>query len=153
MFYSQNILTRKGKLGIIWLAATYKGPKNKYLSSKDFKKVNIIRACEYIMHPTLPFALRLSSTLLVGVVRVYREQTRIILIEANEMVKAVSSAIAEKRLSKELQMASPEQKRDTITLPLLLDYDMEFPECQEQIHTDHLVAFAKVCIHKSLDIL
>lgn len=31
------------------------------------------------MHPTLPFALRLSSTLMVGVVRVYREQTRIIL--------------------------------------------------------------------------
>lgn len=31
-----------------------------------------------IIDPVVPFALRLSSNLMVGVVRIYREQTRIV---------------------------------------------------------------------------
>ncbi|KXJ09753.1 hypothetical protein AC249_AIPGENE2758 [Exaiptasia diaphana] len=59
------------------------------------------------------------------------------------MMKAVKAAIAQQRLTSELQLKQPEQRQDAITLPLLLDYEFDLPECQEQIHTDYLVTFAR----------
>ncbi|XP_078355157.1 uncharacterized protein LOC144639731, partial [Oculina patagonica] len=75
MFYSVDILTRKGRLGLIWLAATY-GESKKGMANRDFRKVNIPRACHDIVNPVVPFALRLSSHLMIGVVRIYHEQTK-----------------------------------------------------------------------------
>ncbi|XP_032227591.1 double-strand-break repair protein rad21 homolog [Nematostella vectensis] len=141
MFYSHQILTRKGKLGIIWLAANYDGSR-RFLSSRDFRKVNIVKACNEIINPKLPFALRLSSTLLVGVVRVHREQARIVLVEATDMMKAVKDLFT-KPSADDLQMDQPVSDK-VLTLPLLLDYEFDLPDfCEDRVVNEHLIALAK----------
>ncbi|XP_068742378.1 meiotic recombination protein REC8 homolog [Montipora capricornis] len=91
MFYSVDILTRKGRLGLIWLAATY-GESRRGMTLREYKRVNISRACRDIIDPVVPFALRLSSNLMVGVVRIYREQTKNVWVEATHVYRTIKNA-------------------------------------------------------------
>ncbi|CEH17847.1 Sister chromatid cohesion complex Cohesin, subunit RAD21/SCC1 [Ceraceosorus bombacis] len=77
MFYSADILggPRRG-LGLVWLAATL-GAKNaiRKLNKRDIATCDIGKTCEAVMNPKEPMALRLSSQLLYGVVRIYVQQS------------------------------------------------------------------------------
>jgi cohesin complex subunit SCC1 len=75
MFYSEFILTRKGPLAKIWLAAHWE----KKLSKTQVCQTNLVKSVEDIINPSLPLALRLSSQLLLGIVRIYSRQTRYLL--------------------------------------------------------------------------
>ncbi|BGP12824.1 R8 protein [Rhodosporidiobolus nylandii] len=86
MFYNTEILTsRKGGLAVFWLAATL-GSKGtgavKKLSKAEILKSNIVRACEKVISPEEPLALRLSSNLMMGIARVYQTKYN---IHANEV--------------------------------------------------------------------
>nr|WJN25045.1 meiotic cohesin complex subunit [Pseudozyma pruni] len=134
MFYSHDILSRrKTGLGIVWLAATL-GDRSvvRRLSRKDILNVDVRKACEYVRHPTEPLALRLSSQLMYGVVKLYGHQTELlyqdvinvhhdvrrrILAGATTMVETVN-----------IDMRKPVTSVDAITLPLdlaffTLDFD------------------------------
>ncbi|XP_015763016.1 PREDICTED: serine/arginine repetitive matrix protein 1-like [Acropora digitifera] len=112
MFYSVDILTRKGRLGLIWLAATY-GESRRGMTQRDYKRVNISRACRDIIDPVVPFALRLSSNLMVGVVRIYREQTRIVWVEAKHVYKTIKDAYGMR--IKDIDLANPTLREEAIT--------------------------------------
>lgn len=71
MFYSTHMLGRKGPLAVIWVAA-HKDPK--FLKRAFVDTTSINAACETIMFPEAPLALRLSGQLVLGVVRVYYRQ-------------------------------------------------------------------------------
>ncbi|KAK9470345.1 Rec8 like protein-domain-containing protein [Dipodascopsis tothii] len=76
MFYSPDILSnRTTGLGTVWLVATL-GSKSglRRVQKKDILSVSIPRACDLIVHPPQPLALRLSSNLLYGVISVYNQQ-------------------------------------------------------------------------------
>jgi meiotic recombination protein REC8 len=47
--------------------------------------VNVKQACETILKPAAPIALRLQGTLLYGVSRVYSEQCRYVLTDAERV--------------------------------------------------------------------
>ena len=44
------------------------------VQKKDIVEVNLPKACETIIHPEAPLALRLQSNLLYGISRVFKEQ-------------------------------------------------------------------------------
>ncbi len=76
MFYNNDILSRrKSGLGIVWLAATL-GDRSviRRLTRKDILGVRISAACDFLRSPTEPLALRLSSQLMYGVVKLYSSQ-------------------------------------------------------------------------------
>lgn len=76
MFYEQAILTnKKDGMGVIWLAATL-GSKHsvRRIQKRDYLSVDVSKACRAIVTPTEPLALRTSSSLMVGVSRVFERQ-------------------------------------------------------------------------------
>ncbi|KAK6001157.1 hypothetical protein QM012_003240 [Aureobasidium pullulans] len=84
MFYSHEVLTsRKHGVATVWLVATL-GSKStlKKVDRKDICAVNIPKACQTIVSPEAPMALRLQSNLLYGVTRVYGEQCNFVLKDA-----------------------------------------------------------------------
>ncbi|KAI5252770.1 hypothetical protein E4T42_03174 [Aureobasidium subglaciale] len=84
MFYSHEVLTsRKHGVATVWLVATL-GSKStlKKVDRKEICAVNITKACQTIVSPEAPMALRLQSNLLYGVTRVYGEQCNFVLKDA-----------------------------------------------------------------------
>lgn len=74
MFFTQELLSRRDSgFGLLWLAATL-GAKSSFkkLPKRDVMGADIAQLCDLIAEPGEPLALRLSSTLMVGVARVYK---------------------------------------------------------------------------------
>jgi cohesin complex subunit SCC1 len=67
MFYSNQILARKGPLGLVWIAAHMEGR----LKRQQINSTSISASVDTLMDPEVPLALRLSGQLLLGVVRIY----------------------------------------------------------------------------------
>ena len=86
MFYSETLLQKNGPLARIWLSASMerKLPKTSVLQQ------NVTDGVEEIIKPShAPFALRLSSQLLLGVVRIYQRKTRYLLDDCNEAMMKI----------------------------------------------------------------
>ncbi len=63
------------------------GPKSKTakISRKAIQEVNVQKACETIIEPGAPIALRLQSSLLYGVSRVFSQQCNYVLSDAEKV--------------------------------------------------------------------
>ena len=135
MFYSTDILShRKTGLGIVWLAATL-GDRSvvRRLSRREILSVNITSTCESIRLPIEPLALRLSSQLLYGVVKLYRHQTELLYQDVGNVhsdvrrrrLLAVSTGLTE---TEDIDMRKATKGVEAITLPVdlaffALDFD------------------------------
>ncbi|KAG5176608.1 Rec8 like protein-domain-containing protein [Tribonema minus] len=80
MFYSSTILSKKGPLGKIWLAAHY----DKKLTKNQIYAMDITESVDSIVHPNVPLALRVSGHLLLGVVRIYSRKVQYLLSDCSE---------------------------------------------------------------------
>lgn len=88
MFYSQHVLTKKGPLAKIWLAAHMQSKLTKAMVfSTDLRK-----AVESIISPEVPMALRLTSNLLLGVVRILHRKSKYLLQESSEAMTRLKIA-------------------------------------------------------------
>ncbi|KAF8940396.1 Rec8 like protein-domain-containing protein [Dissophora ornata] len=85
MFYSEAILSKKGPLAKVWLAAHWE----RKLTKTQFLQTNLHNSVDAIMGADqAPMALRLSGQLLLGVARIYSRKTRYLLEDCNEaMIK------------------------------------------------------------------
>lgn len=72
MFYSTQILAKKGPLGLVWIAAHLDGR----LKRQQINSASIDESVDTLLHPEAPLALRLSGQLLLGVVRIYQRKVR-----------------------------------------------------------------------------
>ena len=72
MFYSTQILAKKGPLGLVWIAAHLDGR----LKRQQISGASIGESVDTLLHPEAPLALRLSGQLLLGVVRIYQRKVR-----------------------------------------------------------------------------
>eukprot|EP00696_Hemimastix_kukwesjijk_P012904 gnl/Hemi2/26220_TR8797_c0_g1_i1.p1 gnl/Hemi2/26220_TR8797_c0_g1~~gnl/Hemi2/26220_TR8797_c0_g1_i1.p1 ORF type:complete len:497 (+),score=136.03 gnl/Hemi2/26220_TR8797_c0_g1_i1:137-1627(+) len=88
MFYSNIIFTKKGPLGLIWLAAHL---SNK-ISKKQIVQVNIEESVQSVSSPPMPLALRLSGHLLLGIVKIYQRKVRYLLNDCNESLAKIKMA-------------------------------------------------------------
>ncbi|KAJ6003032.1 hypothetical protein N7451_005579 [Penicillium sp. IBT 35674x] len=87
MFYSHEILTSpEHGVATIWLVATL-GSRSitRRFNRKAILEVDVPGACNVIINPEAPMALRLQGNLLFGVSRVYHEQCGYALLDAQSM--------------------------------------------------------------------
>ncbi|KAL5118213.1 R8 protein [Pleosporales sp. CAS-2024a] len=114
MFYSHEVLTsRKYGVATVWLVATL-GSKSclKRIHRKQILDVDVVKACQTIVDPVAPMALRLQSNLLYGVSRVYLQQCGYVLSDAqhahNAMVLMLRT-VKDHALDVDAGKARPEQ--------------------------------------------
>lgn len=75
MFYSTQILARKGPLGIVWMAAHVE----RKLNRNQVHEASIPGTVDVLLSPEAPLALRLSGQLLLGVCRIYARKVSYLL--------------------------------------------------------------------------
>ncbi|KAM6513957.1 hypothetical protein FALCPG4_015145 [Fusarium falciforme] len=81
MFYSETLLQKSGPLARIWLSANLQ----RKVSKKHVLQSNIIDSIALITTPSqAPMALRLSSQLQAGAVRIYQRKTRYLLDDCDD---------------------------------------------------------------------
>lgn len=80
MFFSTYVLTKKGPLAKIWLAAHW----DKKLTRSEIRAIDLNQTIVHIIQPVVPIALRTSGELLIGVVRVYALKVKQLLKDATD---------------------------------------------------------------------
>ncbi|CAG8614459.1 3567_t:CDS:10 [Dentiscutata erythropus] len=124
MFYSEAILSKKGPLAKVWLAAHWE----RKLSKAQFLQTNIQTSVGAILGGDQPpMALRLSGQLLLGVVRIYSRKAKYLLDDCNEALHKIKMAFrpGEVDLVEEQRIANFE----SITLPdNITEFDILLPD-------------------------
>ncbi|GJQ13498.1 hypothetical protein GpartN1_g5289.t1 [Galdieria partita] len=87
MFYSTEILTKKGPLGRVWLAATIGKER---IQKKFALDVSISSLCAEVLRPPNPYALRLSAQLMIGICRIFEKKCSIVFVSANDTIHQLS---------------------------------------------------------------
>ncbi|XP_055977532.1 double-strand-break repair protein rad21-like protein 1 [Sorex fumeus] len=80
MFYTQVLMSKRGPLAKIWLAAHWE----KKLTKAHVFECNLEITIEKILSPKVKIALRTSGHLLLGVVRIYNRKAKYLLADCNE---------------------------------------------------------------------
>ncbi|KAF7954666.1 hypothetical protein EAE96_005785 [Botrytis aclada] len=145
MFYSHEILTsRKHGIATVWLVATL-GSKSstKKITRKAILDVDVKKACNTILEPDAPMALRLQSNLLYGISRVYGQQVGYVLsdtIHVEQNLRGLGKKLTG-GLDLEIMKVKPGQLMlvddpafdPEIPLPeLFLDYNFDIDDHQSQ---------------------
>nr|XP_043611727.1 sister chromatid cohesion 1 protein 3 [Erigeron canadensis] len=111
MFYSHNLLAKKGPLGTVWCAAHLQNR----LKKSNYITINIPSTVEQIMNPQAPIALRLSGHLLLGVVRIYSKKVEYLQHDYNALSIEISKTYAYADIN--LPQDANQAKFESITLP------------------------------------
>ncbi|GMT31598.1 hypothetical protein PFISCL1PPCAC_22895, partial [Pristionchus fissidentatus] len=111
MFYAQFVLSKKGPLAKIWLAAHWE----KKLSKAQIYETNIQDAVDEIKQPKVKIALRTTGHLLLGIVRIHSQKTKYLLADCNDAFFKIKEAFRTGRL--ELIEETYEAPKKAITLP------------------------------------
>ncbi|XP_047938215.1 sister chromatid cohesion 1 protein 4-like isoform X2 [Salvia hispanica] len=149
MFYSQFILAKKGPLGTIWIAAHLE----RKLRKNQVADTDIGVSVDSILSPDVPIALRLSSHLLLGVVRIYSRKVNYLFDDCSEALLNVKQAFRSAAVD-----LPPEQSKapyHTITLPETFDLDdFELPD-NEIFHGNfvdhHISSREQITLQDTLD--
>lgn len=88
MFYSTTVLTKRGPLAKVWLAAHVHTKLTKAMALST----NVSAAVSRIIAPEAPMALRLTSQLLLGVVRIYSRKAKYLLADSSEALARLKLA-------------------------------------------------------------
>nr|KAG5686682.1 hypothetical protein BaRGS_026001 [Batillaria attramentaria] len=88
MFYAHFVLSKKGPLARIWLAAHW----DKKLTKAHVFETNIDSSVEAILKPKVKMALRTSGHLMLGVVRIYSRKAKYLLADCNEAFVKIKMA-------------------------------------------------------------
>ncbi|EGE07540.1 Rad21/Rec8 N terminal domain-containing protein [Trichophyton equinum CBS 127.97] len=114
MFYSHEILTsREHGVATVWLVATL-GAKSttRKVNRKAILEVDVPKACDMIIRPDAPMALRLQGNLLYGVSKVYHQQCGYALLDAEAMrdrMKTMLKVVNNAGLDPDAGKARPDQ--------------------------------------------
>ncbi|WOG83018.1 hypothetical protein DCAR_0102191 [Daucus carota subsp. sativus] len=136
MFYSQFILAKKGPLGTIWIAAHLE----RKLRKNQVADTDIGDSVDSIISPDVPIALRLSSHLLVGVVRIYSRKVNYLFDDCSEALLKIKQAF--RSTAVDLPPEESTAPYHSITLPETFDLDdFELPDNDlEGNYVDHHIS-------------
>ncbi|KAM0926034.1 hypothetical protein ACQ4PT_003878 [Festuca glaucescens] len=127
MFYSQFILAKKGPLGTIWIAAHLE----RKLRKNQVTDTDIGVSVDSIIFPEVPIALRLSSHLMVGVVRIYSRKVNYLFHDCSEALLKIKQAF--RSTAVDLPPEESTAPYHSITLPETFHLDdFELPEAAFQ---------------------
>ncbi|CAH9077395.1 unnamed protein product [Cuscuta europaea] len=132
MFYSQFILAKKGPLGTIWIAAHLE----RKLRKNQIADTDIGVSVDTILSPDAPIALRLSSHLLLGVVRIYSRKVNYLFDDCSEALLKVKQAF--RSTAVDLPPEKSKAPYHSITLPETFELDdFELPDI-DTIHGNYV---------------
>ncbi|KIY95515.1 Double-strand-break repair-like protein rad21, partial [Monoraphidium neglectum] len=118
MFYSTQILAKKGPLGLVWIAAHLDGR----LKRQQINGASIGESVDTLLHPEAPLALRLSGQLLLGVVRIYQRKVIYLHKDCEEAVVKFKTALRSQNAGQgagvDLPAGADTAAEDEITLTL-----------------------------------
>ena len=119
MFYAHFVLSKKGPLGKLWLAAHWE----KKLSKAHIYDIDIENSVDDILNPQSKMALRTSGHLMLGVVRIHNRKAKYLLADCNEAFVKIKMAF--RPGVDETGVDLPEQAAfNAITLPdVFQDFD------------------------------
>eukprot|EP01040_Poterioochromonas_malhamensis_P000004 gene4-4_t len=120
MFYSQIILSRKGPLGRIWLAAHFE----KKLSKSQIFTTDISDAVETLLDPSADLALRVSGHLMLGIVRIYSKKVKYLMIDCTDAMWKMQLAFHPGKVDIDLQ---PTLNVDDTRFYGNISLDMDYP--------------------------
>ncbi|KAF2083394.1 hypothetical protein K490DRAFT_51799, partial [Saccharata proteae CBS 121410] len=107
------LTSRKYGVATVWLVATLGSRSSlKKVNRKAILSVDVTKACETILQPEAPMALRLQSNLLYGLSRVYSEQVSYILTDAQHTqnnIRAMLKIVRTAELDTEAGRTRPDQ--------------------------------------------
>uniref|UniRef100_A0A8R1XTF6 Rad21/Rec8-like protein N-terminal domain-containing protein n=1 Tax=Onchocerca volvulus TaxID=6282 RepID=A0A8R1XTF6_ONCVO len=131
MFYAQFVLSKKGPLAKIWLAAHWE----KKLSKAQIYETNVQDAVDEILKPKVKMALRTTGHLLLGIVRIYSRKAKYLLADCNEAFLKIKMAFRPGQV--ELDEDGQQAATAAINLPEVFhDFDAALPDFNElDMHT------------------
>lgn len=88
MFYGAFVLSKKGPLAKVWLAAHW----DKKLTKAQVFETNVESTVDSIISPQVKMALRTSGHLLLGVVRIYSRKQKYLLHDLGEACAKIKMA-------------------------------------------------------------
>ncbi|KAH6917396.1 Rec8 like protein-domain-containing protein [Coprinopsis sp. MPI-PUGE-AT-0042] len=145
MFFTPDLLAKRDSgFGLLWLAATL-GSKSafKKLPRRSVITADISNLCDLISQPAEPLALRLSSNLMFGVVRVYKVKQEIFLSDVTSCVTSLKKVVSEmnsKAVDARLELAQTSARPSAITInpdsrgANILDYDAFVTDWDEYLN-------------------
>ncbi|KAF5199699.1 sister chromatid cohesion 1 protein 4-like, partial [Thalictrum thalictroides] len=149
MFYSQFILAKKGPLGTIWIAAHLE----RKLRKNQVADTDIGVSVDSILFPEVPIALRLSSHLLLGVVRIYSRKVNYLFHDCSEALLKVKQAF--RSTAVDLLPEESTAPYHSITLPETFDLDdFELPDSdnyQGNFVDHHVSTQEQITLQDSMD--
>ncbi|NXM83768.1 RD21L protein, partial [Oenanthe oenanthe] len=111
MFYVHLLISKRGPLAKIWLAAHWE----KKLTKAHIFECNLEATVQKILSPKLAIALRTSGHLLLGVVRIYHRKAKYLLADCSEALTKMKTAFRPGLL--DLPAENFEAAYQSITLP------------------------------------
>ncbi|KAK2669889.1 Rad21/Rec8-like protein, C-terminal, eukaryotic [Fusarium oxysporum f. sp. vasinfectum] len=113
MFYSETLLQKSGPLASVWLSANFE----RKLSKKHVLQSNIADSIAVIITPSqAPMALRLSSQLLLGVVRIHQRKTHYLLDDCDHTWVKMKMAFRPS-IDHDIPASLQLPEREALTLP------------------------------------
>ncbi|XP_030225915.1 double-strand-break repair protein rad21 homolog A [Gadus morhua] len=126
MFYAHFVLSKRGPLAKIWLAAHW----DKKLTKAHVFECNLESSVESIICPKVKMALRTSGHLLLGVVRIYHRKAKYLLADCNEAFIKIKMAFRPGVV--DLPEENREAAYNAITLPEEFhDFDQPLPDLDD----------------------
>jgi len=143
MFYSQLVLTKRGPLGRVWLAAHWE----KKLTKLQVSQTDIVESVDAIAKPEVPLALRTSGHLLLGVVRIFERKIKYLLVDCAEALQKIQLAYrpgaATQEAAKEDEQEETSSRRTrNATTESEEAITMEQPTEEEELDDDFAVGTA-----------
>ncbi|PLW48372.1 hypothetical protein PCASD_02867 [Puccinia coronata f. sp. avenae] len=116
MFFSSEMLSKRGPLAKVWLAAHVerKVSKAQTLQTSIPSTVTVILEPASTMVSAPPLALRLSGQLLLGIARIYSKQAKYLLEDCNEASDKIRTAFRSETLQSMIDETAGD---DHLTLP------------------------------------
>lgn len=111
MFYAHYVLSKKGPLAKVWLAAHW----DKKLTKAHVFETDVEKTVDNIISPKVKMALRTSGHLLLGVVRIYSRKQKYLIQDLGEACAKIKMAFRPGVV--DLPSEGIVASADTITLP------------------------------------
>ncbi|KAM4692014.1 double-strand-break repair protein rad21-like protein 1 [Rhinophrynus dorsalis] len=132
MFYAHLLLSQRGPLSKIWMAAHWE----KKLTKAHIFECNLETAIQSIISPKVTIALRTSGHLLLGVVRIYHRKAKYLLADCNEAF--IKMKMTFRPGSLDLSDDNQEAIYNAITLPEEFhEFDIQLPDLNVIDVADH----------------
>jgi len=124
MFYAHYVLSKRGPLARIWLAAHW----DKKITKTHVFEVNLEDSVDSIISPQVKMALRTSGHLLLGVVRIYNRKSKYLLADCNEAFIKIKSAFRSGVVDLPMESREAKHKEIYIAVEEYPSFDTPLPE-------------------------